>query len=439
MRLVTRPHAGGGLAVSIPPSTIKLFDAVGVSDAVDRAGFIRSNGNTVWWGADQSRVEPFADGARGWQVELHRFSHVLLECAAASHVAISRETISNPQALIDPQRRIVLDCTGRSGVVAKIKGVRQYDDGPRTVSLVGEWSTGRAWHVADDTHTVIESYGDGWMWSVPVAGGVRHVSAMVDPQRSDLARGGPARDVYLAEIAKTRQFSRLLADASLRSGPWGHDASTYRASEYAGDGWLLVGDAGSFIDPLSSAGVKKALASAWLAAIVANTCINTPSMQPHAVSFFSSREREVERLHAAAARHFLTQAASGHRQPFWDERFIDAPPGTETDTAVARAAFERLKQAPALSVRRGPITIAPRPYVEEREIRLGPHVVTNDTDPGVRYLYNIDVPALIELAPAAREVPHLFDTYVQRCGPVEFPDFLLAMSTALGRGWLVSQ
>jgi flavin-dependent dehydrogenase len=440
VRLVTRPPGGGGLAVSIPPSAIKLFDAIGVSAAVERAGFIRSTGNTVWWGSDEPRVESFAAGTRGWQVELQRFSQVLLDHAGDTHLlTVERAVVAPESPLIDPERRIVLDCTGRSGVIAKLQGVRHYDEGPRTVALVGEWSTSRAWQVADDTHTVIESYSDGWMWSVPIAPGVRHVSAMVDPQRSDLARGGSPRDVYLAEIAKTRQFQRLLTDASLRGGPWGHDASTYRATEYAGDGWLLVGDAGSFIDPLSSAGVKKALASAWLAAVVAHTCINKPSLQQDAVSFFSAREREIEGLHADATRRFLTEAAREHHQPFWADRFIEPAPHAAEAEAV-RAAFERLKQAPALAVRiAGHIAIAPRPYVSSHEIVLGPHVVTGDADLGVRYLYNVDLPALLELAPGARQVPELFELYVQRRGKVEFPDFLLAVSTAVARGWLVAQ
>ena len=44
-----------------------------------------------------------------------------------------------------------------------------------------------------------------------------------------------------------------------------------RQRDGASDLHLLAGDAGSFIDPLSSAGVKKALASAWLAAVAVST------------------------------------------------------------------------------------------------------------------------------------------------------------------------
>ena len=45
-----------------------------------------------------------------------------------------------------------------------------------------------------------------------------------------------------------------------------------------GQGILLVGDAASFIDPLSSYGVKKACVSAWLAAVVVHTCLTNASL-----------------------------------------------------------------------------------------------------------------------------------------------------------------
>jgi flavin-dependent dehydrogenase len=438
VQLVSKPANGGGLAVSLPPRCQKLFDAVGMTSAIDRASFIRSNGNTVWWGSDAPRVEMFQAGALGWQVDLQRLSDVMLAHAADSHM-VTRSESQFRGTHPDDDTPFVLDCTGRAGVIAKQKGVREYDDGPRTVALVGAWHTGRAWQVPDDSHTIIESYGDGWMWSVPVTPGVRHVSAMVDPQRSDLARGVSSREVYRAEIAKTRQFARLLADATLTGGPWGHDASTYRSREYAGAGWLLVGDAGSFIDPLSSAGVQKALASAWLAAVVANTCLLKPSLQSYALAFFSAREREIERRYTAATRHFLTEAAREHRQPFWAERHIEtAAPAEEAERV--RAAYERVRSQDPFKARTADhVTIGPRPYVTGHEIMLGPHVVTGDDDGGVRYLYNIDVPALLELAPAPRGVPELFEAYVGRRGKTDLHDFLLALSTAVARGWLVSE
>ena len=65
VRLVTRAAGDARLAESLPPSCGKLFDAIGVSAAIERAGFIRSTGNTVSWGKDAPRVELFAEGGRG--------------------------------------------------------------------------------------------------------------------------------------------------------------------------------------------------------------------------------------------------------------------------------------------------------------------------------------------------------------------------------------
>lgn len=435
MHLITRPPDDQSLAVSLPPSCAKLFDAIGVTGAIDRAGFIRSTGNTVWWGGD-ARVEPFAEGARGWQVNLAVLETVLLGEAVSAGVTVERNMMRSgvPRGTAVP---FTLDCTGRSGVIARSLNLRRYDDGPKTIGLAGEWRSTN-WRVTDNTHTIVESYTDGWMWSVPTSTEVRHVSAMIDPQRSELARGGRGRDVYLSEIAKTTVFKDLLANAELVSTPTGWDASTYGAHEYNGDGWLLVGDAASFIDPLSSAGVKKALASAWLAAVAVHTALKTPSMREPAMEFYAAREREIERHYAAESRAFLARAARGHDRPFWSER-ADDPGRNDRETALVRKVFDQLKRSDTSRVASAPaVRIEPRPMVSGVEIVLGRHVVPAEGDP-VRYLYGVDMVTLLELAADSSQVPDLFDAYVRRCQPVSLHDFLLALSTAVARRWLVSQ
>ena len=433
VHLITRPGDDHGLAVSLPPSCAKLFDAIGISDAIARAGFIRSTGHTVWWGSDEARIETFAAGSLGWQLEVGRLASVMLERAIDAGVQIERRLAT---AAHHP---FVIDCTGRAGVLARQKQLREYDDGLRTVALVGGWRREGDWHVPDDTHTLIESYDDGWMWSVPAAGGVRHIAAMVDPQRSGLARGGASKDVYLAEIAKTRAFSRLISGASLHDGPRGWDASQYRAREYAGDGWLLAGDAGSFIDPLSSAGVKKALASGWLAAIVAHTCLSRPSMQSHALEFFSAREREIEQHLSRESRCFLMDASGRHRRPFWGERADDHADQPD-DTGSVQRAFEQLKSRDEWKVSVGPDTvIEPKPIIRGNEIVLEPHLVSPGEPRGIRYVRGIDMLVVAELASSSRSVPDLFDACVRRLGSMPLHDFLFALATAVARGWLVAE
>ena len=274
------------------------------------------------------------------------------------------------------------------------------------------------------------------MWSVPIAPGVRHVAAMVDPQRSDLVRGQSPADVYRAEIDKTREFRRLFDSSLLVDGPRGFDASPYRATAYAGERWLLVGDAGSFIDPLSSAGVKKALASGWLAAIAVHTALETPSMRAHAFEFFSAREHEIERHLSHDSRRFLAGAAAGHHHAFWDERSAEEDAETG-ESAEIRLAFDRLKSGDSWRFRAGPsIQIQPRACIRGREIILEPHLVSANYPQGVRYVNSVDLVAIVELAPSSGRVPDLYESYVRRAGPAPLPDFLFALATAVARGWL---
>lgn len=426
VRLITKAGLDHRLAVSLPPSCDKLFAAIGISEAIERANFIRSGGNTVWWGGS-TRVEPFAANALGWQLEVAHLAHVMLQRAIASGVTVERQLIADVPA------GFVLDCTGRAGIVARARNVRRHADPLRTIALVGEWRRD-SWPVPDDTHTLIESYDDGWMWSVPVGDGVRHIAAMVDPQRSGLARGGSKKDVYRAEIAKTREFKRLTADAELVDGPWGWDASQYDAREYAGDNWMLVGDAASFIDPLSSAGVKKALASGWLAAIVAHTCLKSPSMTAAALAFYSDREREIALHLQRESKRFLSEAASGHPHSFWEDRSGENL--SASDQTDIRRAFAKLKAADHVSLRVGSgVSIAPRPIIRGNELVLEPHVMPA----GIRYIGGVDVVTLLELGPVERQVPDLYESYTQRAGSTPLHDFLYALATAIAKGWLVAE
>jgi flavin-dependent dehydrogenase len=438
VRLIAKPVAPTlPLPESVPPSTSRLFDTLGVRDAIEHAGFIRSTGNTVWWGSDACRAESF-DGKRlGWQMTSDRLEALLRTAAIGAGVDAEERRATDADG---DRAAFTLDCTGRSGLIARARRLRRFEAAHRTVALVGLWRPHGSFALPDPTHTCIESYADGWAWSVPEPDGRRFVAVMVDPRTSALRRGDESRNVYLAEIAKTTRLRALLGEAALEAGPAGWDASMYSAAHYVDGNTLLVGDAGSFIDPLSSAGVKKALASGWLAAIAVHTSIARPSMQATALEFFNAREVEVyEAFRTMTARH-LAGAAAGHVNAFWADR-ADADAETErgfSDQQQLKKAYERIRQAEALAVRRSSgVRIEPRPAVSGREIVLEDRLVTDRDSAGVRYAYDVDLIPLLDLAPSHSLVPNLFAAYQRRAGPVALPDFLAALSTLVARGWLV--
>ncbi|MEW6320161.1 MAG: tryptophan 7-halogenase [Acidobacteriota bacterium] len=453
--LVTRPDVGGpAFGVSIPPSTDKLFRMLDIEAHVARADAVRSTGHTVWWRPGDERIETFAGQARGWQVRLDRFSAALLDAAREAGARVVCERVES----LDAARRAfdatyVIDATGRAGVAARARGWRTPESGPRTVALAAVWRAAEGWPVPDDTHTLIEAYEDGWAWSIPFRTpdtaartsdrtSRRYIAVMVDPERSRLA-AGRARDVYLGELAKTTRFRALVGAAALEEGPSGWDATMYGAARFAADDLLLAGDAGSFVDPLSSIGVKKALASGWLAAVAVRTALLDPAMRQTAFAFFDTREREVYAAFRARTREYLAEAAAGRAHAFWADRAADdaasAAPAADPGRAHAvQAAWDELRAEPRLRVRRGGnVRVEPRPAVRENLIVLEPRLVSSDDDPGVGYVHDVDVVALVDLAPAFDDVGALFEAYVRQRPPVGLQHFAAALATAVARQWLV--
>jgi 2-polyprenyl-6-methoxyphenol hydroxylase-like FAD-dependent oxidoreductase len=402
---------------------------------MEAAGFVRSTGNTVWWGSHTPRVEYFGEGEQGWQVTTDRLEAVLHQSLTSAGVVVEDARV-DPAAVATRNASFMLDCTGRAGVLARARGLRRYESSQRTIALLGLWETSEPFRVADGTHTLVESYEGGWAWSVPERANRRFVAVMVDPQISDLVRDTSAREVYLHEINRTVHMADLVGGAQLVEGPAGWDASMYHASRYVDGNVLLVGDAASFIDPLSSAGVKKALASGWLAAVAVHTSLRRPAMRGVALEFYASREAEVYASFKAMAKRMLAEGATGHVHPFWTDRAEAEPSGAERDL-VARA-FERLRTQPELRLVRNPEgRIEGRPAVSGAEIVWEPRLVSAARPEGVRYAFDVDLIGLVELAPVHASLPALFDAYNQRHAPVALPDLLGALSTAIAHEWLV--
>ena len=485
--LLTRPPTGHpAIAESVPPSARKLFTLLGVTGALDEAGFFPARGNLVRWGDDPLRRADFAPGAVGYHVVRDAFDALLLDQAeeagagvrrAATVRRVVRAGVGGDGEGEQPQRvdyeegrggtatlqaRFVLDCSGRSGVIASPE-LRVHDQSNATVALAGVWRASPEAPPAEP-YTLVESYRDGWAWSMPVSPTHRYLTMMIDPRRTRLLKGQGRRSLYLAELEKTREARRLVASARLASDISGHTASQYTASQFAGDGFLLVGDAGSFIDPLASVGVKKALASAWLAAVAVHTCISTPDMSDVAIEFFESRERETWRAHRRHTARYYREAASAHGHGFWSARAtaveaieapdtsgldpaaeVDVPVPNEPDIAALRRdpdvlrAFDDLRAAPGIRLRPAPgLRRLQLPAVRGRRIVLDEHLASPALPDGMRFLRDVDLPPLVEIAGEYNQVPDLYQAYLDRVATVSLPDFLGALSVLLGKGMLVN-
>jgi len=436
---------------------------------VDAAEFVRATGNTVLWGSDEPRVESFGVGSLGWQVRRDRFDAVLLAEAERAGARIVRRAVVREVARASGAdvhqivhydlrgrqpsiaARWVLDCTGRAGLLAR-REWRRADPAGRTLALVGVWERRGGWTMLDDeTHTLVESYAGGWAWSVPVSRSRRYVTAMVDPSLTQVRRSEAAdtlATVYHAELAKTHRLGALLRSgrlpARLTAAPFARDASSYDATRFAEAGLLLVGDAASFVDPLSSYGIKKALSSAWLASVVVHTALVDESMQSAALELYDARERA---MCDALRRRFaeLSRDVAGDAMTeFWRARSVaDAGDDGEPDVSVLRrdpdvvAAFDEIRQRASIGLRPSDaLRRSDRPMVRGDRVALEEHLFVPAFREGVRYLRSVDLVKIVALAPMYDQVPDLYAAYNRAAPPAPLPDFLGALSVLVGKGML---
>ncbi|MDZ7778819.1 MAG: tryptophan 7-halogenase [Gemmatimonadota bacterium] len=476
--------AGGSLVQSVPPSARPLLEELGMLGRVESFGFVANVGNRVRWAGGPVRTETFARGAHGFHVDRTGLEEVLDEAVRSAGAEVIAGYSARSASPTDDGWRVrclsaagssrtfiaphVIDATGRHGFLARRLG-REPDRHTTTLALVGRWARVEG-PEAHPGRTLVESYEDGWAWSVPINRHTRCVTAMIDPRHTPLGRS-TVDEALRAELRKTSLLEETAHAWRLLPGTWACPSSLYTSRRYVEDGIVLAGDAGAFVDPLSSEGVKKAFGSGRLAGIVALTTLENPSMTGAALSFHEGHERKTAAEYRAASARFFEEATAAHGHPFWSERARAAhaaaeqvepdtaasPPswphgkpglgsdpgplpggGCDVPEPAVRRAHERIRVAPALHVHRGPtVRLASAPTLRGRRIVLEPSL-TSDAHPGpARFHRSVDLRRLVELAPDVHSVPELWESYNRSGPPVDLPELLTALSVACAAGFLV--
>lgn len=414
---------------SLTPSILPILDFLGARAQVEAAGFLRMVGHTVCWGSAQPRTSYYSPdhtrhGFQAWRAD---FDQLLLDHARAGGVqvleghAVDGVQLDQPHGVTvrhGSQGRIeaafFIDASGHAGVLAR-QGLRQRDAVFQTLALTGYWRDATGPPGIDFANTLLETYADGLVWSVPLHNGLRNVTFLVDWQLGAQIRQSGLEQFYLSELRKAPYVSGFLTRAQLAQPPRAFDASWYTASAFAGERFLLVGDAGLFIDPLSSEGVHKAMASAITGAAVVNTIVRRPAMTLHAVRFYEETQRVTYETHYRQSARYYREEGRWPDRPFWQRR-------SQTQGEVSNFKFQVLSSEQSgirtshtvSSLRWAPgVTIELRPVVEGPYVELREAVIAPPYPRGVRFLQNVYVPALLKAVETKGAVADVIATYLQ--------------------------
>src|SRR5262249_40033694 len=179
-------------------------------------------------------------------------------------------------------------------------------------------------------------------------------------------------------------------------------------------------------------GVKKALASAWRAAVVVNTCLAKPEMADAATAFYCAREADIELDCRRRSASFFSEAAAAYASAFWAARADGAGDTDSGNGAVepsVRAAFDGLRQASALRFRPSDaLRFASVAEIDGREVVMREALVLPGVERPVRFAAGVDLPALVRLAPCCDQVASLVASYQAHVGPAPIEGVLTGLS-----------
>jgi flavin-dependent dehydrogenase len=163
--------------------------------------------------------------------------------------------------------RVVVDASGQSTMLQNRFKLRLWDPVLNKGAIWTYWRGAYRDTGKDEGATVViqTTNKQGWWWYIPQHDDT--VSLGVVGPFDYLFKGrGSHEQVYEEEVAACPAVRRRVAGAERVTGYFATKDYSYRSKQVAGDGWVLVGDAFGFLDPLYSSGVLLALKSGELAA-----------------------------------------------------------------------------------------------------------------------------------------------------------------------------
>jgi flavin-dependent dehydrogenase len=272
---------------SLIPETYWVLKRLGMLDKMQASRFVKKY-SVQFVNAVGRESAPFYfwdnkphECSQTWQVVRSEFDQMMLD-NAREHGVNAHEGTRVLDILFDHDDRavgvrlkdrevrakVVVDASGQNGLIANRLRLRVWDP---ILNKGAIWSyfegayrdTGR-----DEGATMVLQTPDrqGWFWYIPQHDNIVSVGVVAPFDYLFKSRGKDFEKTFNEEVERAPAVKKRIEGATRVTGHFATKDYSYRTTKASGDGWVLVGDAWGFLDPLYSSGVLLALKSGELAA-----------------------------------------------------------------------------------------------------------------------------------------------------------------------------
>jgi flavin-dependent dehydrogenase len=306
-------HPRFHIGESLLPMNLPLFERLGVLEKVAAMGVFKPGAD---FEADNGRgYNTFAfkraignSPPHAYQVWRQDFDKMLFDHARATgadaregHEVVAVEQVdlrrSNVEVRTDDGQsyrvtaQYVVDATGRDTFLSSKKRLRRKNGEHQSAAIFGHFR-GAEFRPGEDAGNIsIYRFDHGWMWMIPLPDGVMSIGAVCRPAYLK-QRKGKAVDFLLETLQQNEDLRRRMEHAKLIGEEVRVTGNySYDSAQMGGPGWVMIGDAFAFLDPVFSSGVYLAMSGAEQAATVVDTALREPQREASLLGKLERRQR----------------------------------------------------------------------------------------------------------------------------------------------------
>jgi flavin-dependent dehydrogenase len=301
---------------SLLPATMPIFKKTGFYETLNSGKYINKYGaafvdyrsmDEVYFGF-QDGFNP--DIPSAFEVERSEFDKDILEHAIKKGATVYQpERVKGVEFHADHavvtatngqfQARLVIDATGRDAMLGKQSKTRSVNKDLNNVAVFAHYSgvrRGKAEREGDITIGLMPER--AWSWVIPFKGEKTSFGVVCN---SEVFKGGADLNQYLEDqIAASPYIKEMMKDSERISEITVISNYSHKSETYAGERWMMIGDAAVFLDPIFSSGVHVSCTSATLAAPIVLKCLreNKTFLQDNmAADYKKELDKGVKRFH----------------------------------------------------------------------------------------------------------------------------------------------
>src|SRR4051794_25113947 len=405
-----RHHIGESLMTD----TYWTFRRLGILEKLKESPFVRKY-SVQFANSAGKESRPFYffeavhhESAVTWQITRAQFDHLLIDHAAEQGVVVHQGALVK-QVLFEGDRavgvevqmpdgtrekffaKVVVDATGQAAMLSNKFRWRMRDPKLKKAVLYSYYKGAHREPDLNGGATLVlrtEPGSGGWFWYIPLENDITSVGIVADPEYLVKGRGQDLAKILQEEIDKCEPVRKRVGEGERVDKIYSILDYSYRSKHNSGNGFIIIGDAYGFLDPIYSSGVLLALKMAELAADAIHDAFNHDDFSAERLRQYQAKlDRGIESMRELVYAFYnddFSFSGSRRKSPAERVRIITLLSGDVSREGVdavygPRAAFA--KMPPPLSEQPGG-TLAPQtPTSEESDILLSAKYLSYDDRP----------------------------------------------------------